>query len=149
MIYSIPVDTQDLQFDESECNEIRPECPCGSKKVWGHGFRERWINETLVKLRRYFFPKCQKVFQSLPRDVWPFQRFSVSVIYEALVSILTTHRWPKGVPRQRGGHWSRKLSSASTWSSTVSQLKGWMCEQFEQRKPFFILSNRAKLLVPL
>ena len=84
-----------------------PDCPCGSKKVWGHGFVSRILEGNLVELKRYRCANCRKVFTLRPKIFWPWFQTSVELIFKALWNRLTKRRWPKNTTRQRGGYWLR------------------------------------------
>lgn len=92
-------------------NWIRPSCGCGRKKVWGHGFVLRFFTglAQAVWLKRFRCPGCCRVFTMIPSGFTRRYQSPVAVIWAALRFRLTHYCWPKGLPRQRGGHWLSKF----------------------------------------
>ena len=90
----------------------RPRCDCGGFRVWGHGrvcrYFEGFSEPLFVQRFRCF--DCRRVFTCRPLDVWSRFLSAAMLIIDALISRLTLFRWPTSVPRQRGGHWLRRLS---------------------------------------
>ena len=93
-------------------NWKRPQCPCFGLRVWGHGRVARYFEgfrEPLL-VQRFRCADCRKVFTCRPAAVWPrFLSFALTII-DALIARYAERFWPMGVPRQRGGHWLRRLS---------------------------------------
>ena len=110
MIQFVPVDFVVLPDGTRLFNSMFPQCPCGCPRVWKHGLVLRVLDEGPPCLvQRYRCPQCRRVFQDKPRSHWPWQRAAVGVLLTTLLVRIRRHRWPKGIPRQRGGHWLRRL----------------------------------------
>ena len=93
----------------------RPVCPCGSPKVWGHGYVPRFFS-CLVKallLKRFRCPACRKIFTMMPEGYDRRYQTPRIVISHAIYSRLAERRWPQGVPRQRASHWLRTFLKRS------------------------------------
>jgi hypothetical protein len=91
----------------------RPQCPRCHIKVWGHGYVLRFFNgfSTGVYLKRWRCQVCKLVITLRPEGYWRRFQETIHIIFESLKLRLRTGRWPPSVPRQRGGHWLRKLIS--------------------------------------
>ena len=92
-------------------NWIRPNCRCGQKKVWGHGYVMRFFDGlTLpVWLKRYRCPGCGTVFTMIPAGFSRRYQTPATTIWSSIRARLTSRSWPRGLPRQRCGHWLRKF----------------------------------------
>ena len=101
----------DVAAQGREFNWNRPDCPTGCLKVWGHGFVSRAIEgfAGLLYLKRWRCPTCHTVFIMVPADLWANFRSEASTIFETLVTRFLTRQWPANMPRQRAGHWMRRL----------------------------------------
>jgi len=90
--------------------------------LWGHGFYYRTLVDVRydgwIRVRRYLCPVCQRTVSLLPEFVFPYLRFSISVIGLFLVSRLLrrcTLRAAAGaafqpnMPYQRGQFWVRRF----------------------------------------
>lgn len=88
-------------------NWIRPNCGCGHEKVWGHGYVTRFFDgiDKPVWLKRYRCPGCARVITMIPAGFGRRYRTQIDDIWMAIKARLTTRLWPRGLPRQRGGHW--------------------------------------------
>ena len=109
MIVFIDVSVQELCEHGRLFNYNRPDCTCGCKKVWGHGFVTRILDGCSVELKRFRCPQCQTVFTLRPSSFRPRFQNSIRVMFMGLVASLSTGRWARPVPRQRGRHWLRRL----------------------------------------
>ena len=100
-----------IATEGKDFNWNRPICPCGSEKVWGHGFVIRFFVGFIagIFLKRFRCPNCRTVFTMLPEGYGRRLQTRIEVIVEALVSRLQHRGWPSGLPRQRAGHWLRTL----------------------------------------
>lgn len=90
---------------------IRPSCSCGCLKVWGHGYRSRFVAnfaEALL-LKRFRCPRCRKVFTLLPEGFCRRYQTAGTEMGRALAARFAHRGWPRGFPRQRAGHWMRKF----------------------------------------
>jgi len=126
-------------------NSKRPNCCCGAEKVWAHGWVERSIDDQeRCRLRRYRCPKCRTMFQDRPSSHWPFLRFGIVVIFHSLFDRLRNGRWPRTTPRQRGGHWLRRLRDLCGSQSIGTNPLVHLCELNKQNLPFIWLTERAK-----
>jgi len=56
VIKGIAVSSAELRHFCPGFKWIRPSCPCGSEKNWGHGFVTRIIDENVVELKRFRCP---------------------------------------------------------------------------------------------
>lgn len=111
MLIPTDVSVAEIAIQGKDFNWNRPACPCGSRKVWGHGFVTRFFAGFLagVLLKRYRCPNCRTVFTLLPEGYGRRLQTRITEISEALRSRLKHQDWPIGLPRQRGGHWLRKF----------------------------------------
>lgn len=84
---------------------------CGESPLWGHGFVYRYFNELseVVCLKRWRCPFCSLIIICRPSAYWRYFRESIKVVFDALLARAKGARWPPDVPRQRGGHWLRRL----------------------------------------
>lgn len=92
-------------------NWIRPKCGCGRKKVWGHGYVTRFFEGFALPLwlKRYRCPGCGTVFTMIPASFARRYQSPAATIWSSIGARLTSRSWPRGLPRQRGGHWLRKF----------------------------------------
>ena len=90
---------------------IRPSCPCGSAKVWGHGYVWRFFAAlaSAVALKRFRCPACAQVFTMKPAGFCRRYQTAGSAMAAALAARMMHRGWPRGLPRQRAGHWLRKF----------------------------------------
>lgn len=116
----------------------RPSCPCGSKKVWGHGFVARYFDgfPAIVYLKRYRCPSCRTVYTMLPKGFVKYASSSVTSIWATLRHRLTHYFWPKKVPRQRAGHWLRRFLIIC-------------CLNYPEEPPILILDRLERLSIHL
>lgn len=79
--------------------------------MWRHGWVRRFFEplHAAVEVQRFFCPECGSVATARPPEFRPRYRTSRQKIFEGLCHRLKLGRWPPAVPRQRGGHWLRKL----------------------------------------
>ena len=88
------------------------ECPrCKGAKLWGHGYVLKYFNSSPVAVfvKRWRCPACSLTITCRPASYWRRFQESISNIFTALSFRIRMGRWPPFVPRQRGGHWLRKL----------------------------------------
>jgi hypothetical protein len=109
--------TQDVCLDEvAEHGHAfkwnRPRCECGGSRVWGHGRVERYFPgfDLPLYVQRFRCADCSTVFTCRPASVWPRFLSFLLVVLDALILRFSERCWPVGVPRQRGGHWLRRMS---------------------------------------
>lgn len=90
----------------------RPHCDCGGLRVWGHGRVVRYFPgfDQPLLVQRFRCEDCRSVFTCRPSCVWPRFLTRALVVLEALITRFSERKWPATIPRQRGGHWLRKLS---------------------------------------
>jgi hypothetical protein len=86
---------------------------CGSSRIWGHGFVERYFDgcDAPVELRRWRCPDCGCVYTIQPADYWPRHHTPIETITQGLSYRIKHGFWDKalGFTRQRQGHWLRAL----------------------------------------
>lgn len=87
----------------------RPCCPNGCPKVWGHGHVARYLLALVVLLRRFRCPTCRVVITLVPAGFCRRYQTAGAEMAAALAARLEHRGWPRGVPRQRAGHWLRKF----------------------------------------
>ena len=94
-------------------NWIRPHCGCGREKVRGNGYVTRFFEGFALPLRlkRYGCPECGAVFTMIPAGFTRRNQSPAATIWASIRARLTCRCWPKGLPRQRSGHWLRKFLS--------------------------------------
>jgi hypothetical protein len=109
VIIGIAASTAELRHFGRGFKWIRPCCPCGSEKVWGHGFVTRIIDENVVELKRFRCPNCKRVFTLRPESHWLRFQTGFAAIAHALLNRLLQKKWPRFLPRQRCGHWLRRF----------------------------------------
>ena len=109
VLISVAVTAEELSREGRNFNWERPNCPCGCKKVWGHGFVSRLLGGFTVELKRYRCPRCGKMMTMIPEGFWRNCQSSAAFILSTLVERLETFRWPALVTRQRGGFWLRRF----------------------------------------
>jgi hypothetical protein len=86
-------------------------CPVCSGRVWGHGFVWRYFAAAAdgCWIKRYRCPDCGQVHTLRPEGYWPRCWQGQEETRRSLEERLATGSWPRGMPRQRGGHWLRGL----------------------------------------
>lgn len=109
MIVFIEATVQQLRQEGRNFNWIPPTCPCGCKKVWGHGFVSRILDDCHVELKRFICPLCGKVFTLRPNEFRPRIQTSILKVFLALLAMLTRGRWPQPSLHQRMRHWMRRF----------------------------------------
>ncbi len=141
------ISIQDVCLDELAqlrmlFNWNRPACPCGGLRVWGHGRVERYfpnIEEPLL-VQRFRCNDCQRVFTCRPACVWPRFLSAAITVIEALATRLTSRFWPPSIPRQRGGHWLKRISDAFLACPAKLEPLEWLHDcGMNMRWPFTIL----------
>lgn len=102
---------EDIAADGKAFKWERPSCPKGCPKVWGHGHVARYFVTLAlaVWLQRYRCPTCRLVFTMVPGGFCRRYQTAGADMAAALAARLRHQGWPRGVPRQRAGHWLRKL----------------------------------------
>ncbi len=106
--------------------------------MWGHGYVSRYFSDfsSLIYLKRYRCPICGTVITARPEGFWAYIRSSVFTIYQVLNTRISSGKWPYGFPRQRGGHWLRRLVvNAKMFSS--EDLLNFLKNCFEKELHFF------------
>ncbi len=61
-------------------------------------------------MKRWICSQCKKVLTARPKLYWHRFQETMSRVFEALKKRVREGRWPPWCPRQRGGHWLRKLN---------------------------------------
>ena len=96
----------------------KPPCSsCCGATLWGHGWRERWADDTLISVWRLICSACRKTFTLLPKGLWiKFQALAQNIV--AAVHLRLEHcRWGPNYTRQRIRWWVRvalqRLKSAA------------------------------------
>lgn len=115
MLQKVMIDVKELFSKGREYLWERPQVcfECGSQRIWGHGFVERYFYELgevfLLSLRRYRCPHCGCVIQMRPAGY--FDRFQSSVleIRKRIGYRLAHGRWLRGLSRSCQGHWVQSL----------------------------------------
>jgi hypothetical protein len=109
MIVFIEATVEQLRQEGRNFNWNRPTCTCGCKKVWGHGFVLRILDDCEVELKRFHCPDCGKVFTLRPNGFYPHIQTSILSLYLALLAMLKRGRWPRPSLHQRMRHWMRRF----------------------------------------
>lgn len=86
---------------------IPRECPHCQEKLWSHGNRRRFYENSIINLKRLRCRSCRKVITLKPQGMLERFQSSINTIISAIKSRLLNYRWPLGMPRQRAGHWLR------------------------------------------
>lgn len=113
MLYYQQVDMEMLSQLGKEYEWERPPCclKCHSTRVWGHGFVRRFFEGFAEALLfwRIRCEDCRCVMQVKPLGFLKWLQTPLQMILDALDTKIETTRWPTWCPRQRGGHWLRRL----------------------------------------
>jgi len=83
-------------------------CPkCGRKKVWGHGYVERFFDgwENPLWIKRYRCNECGAVHTVRPKKHWRGFWASSKTIIASLMKKLDEGRWLAMINRQRQQYW--------------------------------------------
>lgn len=114
MLIHTDVCLQQLAEEGRSFKWARPICSCGKGKVWGHGWRCRYLGSLKpLELRRFRCTGCRHVFTMTPRGFYPRFQTRISTIVETLRHRLTHRRWPPPYLRQRFGHWLRRFTETA------------------------------------
>lgn len=87
-----------------------PYCPrCGGKRLWGHGYVERYFDEQVnpLPMKRWRCPDCGAVHTMRPSSHWRGFWASVVMILNSLKAKLAGGNWLMQVSRQRQQYWWR------------------------------------------
>lgn len=86
-------------------------CDKCKRNMWGHGFVKRYFSATpeFIFLKRHRCPECGQVVTTRPEGHLPSIQTSLLTIYQTLKNKISSGHWPTGFPRQRGGHWLKKI----------------------------------------
>ena len=87
-------------------------CPrCGSARLWGHGFAERYFEGfgKCLWVKRFRCPDCFAVHTCRPLGFLRGFRYSAGVIRSSLLKKITENGWVRGVVRQNQQYWYRCL----------------------------------------
>lgn len=134
----IPISVKELSVAGKSFKWVHPSCcsGCGNSKVWGHGFVRKYFEGFAngVFLKRYRCPACRKVVTAYPDNYWRRYQSSKFEIASILKHRLDHKAWPRGSPRQRAGHWLRKLTSFLKLHFGMGvclspELIDWLCEK--------------------
>lgn len=120
---------------------IRPKCECGGLRVWGHGRVSRYFPglRTPLRVQRFRCADCEVVFTCRPATIWPRFLSFILVVIDALIARLEARCWPVAVPRQRGGHWLRRLTEELLARGYRGDPLDWLRRcRIESRWPFAI-----------
>lgn len=94
-------------------------CPwCGSVRLCGHGYRERYFEGFVEWLwvKRFRCPDCKAVHTCRPCGFLKGLRYCAEVVCSCLLRKITEGRWVKGIARQNQQYWYRCLR---LWSSRL------------------------------
>ncbi len=108
MVIGVTLRLEDLFRQGKDFKWERPQaCPKCEGKLWGHGFVSRYFQgfPGVLWIQRYRCVGCKTVLVFRPLGFWPRLQSSIEAVFEILLARLRARRWPRGVPRQRGGHW--------------------------------------------
>jgi len=108
VVIAVTLRLEDLFRQGKDFKWERPcACPKCQGKLWGHGFTSRYFQgfSSVLWIKRFRCPGCGTVLAFRPQGFWPRIQYSIEVIFQALQLRLTAHRWPRGMSRQRAGHW--------------------------------------------
>jgi len=128
MICSQDVCLKEVAEQGHDFNWIRPRCACGGFRVWGHGRVSRYFEGYAAPLivQRFRCFDCRRVFTCRPSNAWTRFRWFAFTIIHALISRMKSFQWPVLVPRQRGGHWLRRLGVHLHCSGGISDPLKWL-----------------------
>lgn len=80
---------------------------CCRAPLWGHGWRRRWVDNTLIPVWRLICSACRKSLTVLPKGLWAKFQIAANNIVKAVNLRLQRHRWQSGYTRQRIRWWVR------------------------------------------
>ena len=111
MILYCDVSIEEVNSQGKDFDWARPTCIKCKSNVWGHGFVARYFNSIKngLLIRRWRCPCCGTIYICRPKAYWSRFQETASDIFNILIFRVTHMKWPPWVPRQRGGHWIRKL----------------------------------------
>jgi hypothetical protein len=80
---------------------------CGSGRVWGHGYAQRYFEGYVYPLwvKRFRCPDCSCVYTMRPDLFYRRFRHPSATILASLVTRLREHRWLSCLPRQNQQYW--------------------------------------------
>jgi len=95
---------------------------CGSARLWGHGFAERYFEGfgKCLWVKRFRCPDCFAVHTCRPLGFLRGFRYSAGVIRSSLLKKITETRWVMGIVRQNQQYWYHCLR---TWASRLENVK--------------------------
>lgn len=140
MIHFIEIDVSNPKFQNKNKDWARPMCPNQhlNCKVYGHGHVPRFfvgVNK-VVFLKRWRCILCKIIILIRPKSHGKRFQTSVDQLILILKTRLTEYRWPYGFPRQRGGHWLKKLTKLIVPSTeNLTNLNG--LEHIPTKNSFF------------
>lgn len=111
---------------------VLPPSPTCCGQMIGHGYYQRYCQDLnqAIKVKRSFCKNCFKTKSQRPLQLVRFFQSSSEIIRKTLYHRLKFKCWPDGFPRQRGGHWLRRLWQ-TIWGETGPILPIWylkMCK---------------------
>ena len=112
MIIHVYLDLKQIARSASRYPWPRPKrCPCGSHRLWGHGFVDKLFEGfcTALKMRRYRCPCCGGTIGLRPAGYFPRHQSDQESIRTALAHRIGKGRWPRGCVTNRARHWLSAL----------------------------------------
>ncbi len=113
LVLHFPVDVKHLSEAGKTYGWPRPaRCPgCGSSRLWGHGFVERYFEGFGLPLwvKRFRCPDCRAVHTLRPEAFMRALRYRAEIIVSALREKIAGKRWLRSVSRQTQQYWLRSL----------------------------------------
>jgi len=86
----------------------KPPCsPCCHATLWGHGWRRRWVDDSLIYVWRLICAACRKSLTFLPKGLWPRFQTKARSLLAAVRLRLYRRRWAEAFTRQRMRWWVR------------------------------------------
>ncbi len=113
LILHFAVDVKDLAERGKDFPWLMPlRCPrCGSVRLWGHGFAERYFEGfcKCIWVKRFRCPDCRAVHTCRPLGFLRGFRYPAGVIRSSLLEKIAHNRWIRDVVRQNQQYWYRCL----------------------------------------
>jgi hypothetical protein len=139
MVVAITATSLDLANLGSSFKWPEHVCEKCSRKMWGHGFVDRYFESILhsIRIKRLICPSCGMVVVFRPSEYWPRFRSSILAIYVALIVRLRSGFWPVGFKRQRGRHWLSRLMTSILMAGAVNPVE-FLRQRQRKRVHFFV-----------
>lgn len=121
LLRSLSAFHREAKYDQVDCTRCKI-------AFWSHGFRERYLENQKIILKRLRCRQCKSVVTVKPHGMLMYFQSLFSSLVDVISHRLAHHVWPKNITRQKAGHWLRAFIRAHKHHAISTDPKDFLSE---------------------